>query len=209
MTRSRLSGKIGAGLDPCAAIQVVFDLAPGEERQVVFTLGARRTSRRPGNWPAASAGRMPPRGALEGVWQYWKHTLGAVNVETPDAVAQCAGQRLAALSDSCVPSLGAQRILPVGRRLRLPRSVAGRDGADPQRAAAAARTPAALRVPPVPRGRRAALVASARGPRRAHPLFGRLSLAAAGGLPLRECHRRYRYPRRDRPLSGRAAGERR
>ena len=41
--------------------------------------------RRPGNWPAASAAPEAARGALEGVWQYWKHTLGAVNVETPDA----------------------------------------------------------------------------------------------------------------------------
>ena len=65
------------------------------------------------------------------------------------------------------------------------------------RAAPAARTSAAVRGPPVPRGRCAALVASARGPRRAHPLLGRLSVAAPGDVPLRDSHRRYRSARRD------------
>src|SRR5208283_4541309 len=40
MSRSRLSGRVGAGLDPCGAIQVAFDLDKGEEREIVFTLGS-------------------------------------------------------------------------------------------------------------------------------------------------------------------------
>ena len=39
MNRVRLSGKRGAALDPCAAIQVAFDLAEEEEREVIFRLG--------------------------------------------------------------------------------------------------------------------------------------------------------------------------
>ena len=39
MNRSHLSGKVGAGLDPCGAIQVSFELAYGEERDIVFRLG--------------------------------------------------------------------------------------------------------------------------------------------------------------------------
>ena len=84
LKRMRLSGKAGAGLDPCGAVQVAFDLDPGEEREVTFRLGVGRNVsdiqsliqrfRRP------SASRL----ALEEVWQYWNRTLGTVQVETPD-----------------------------------------------------------------------------------------------------------------------------
>ena len=40
MNRTRLSGKIGAALDPCAAIQVSFELAEDEEKEIIFRLGA-------------------------------------------------------------------------------------------------------------------------------------------------------------------------
>ena len=42
MHRLRLSGKVGPALDPCAAIQVPFDLADGQEREIIFRLGAGR-----------------------------------------------------------------------------------------------------------------------------------------------------------------------
>ena len=84
MTRARLSGKIGAGLDPCAAIQAGFDLAPGEEHEIVFTLGAGGNAGEARNLADRFRGADAAHEALERVWQYWKHTLGAVNVETPD-----------------------------------------------------------------------------------------------------------------------------
>jgi cyclic beta-1,2-glucan synthetase len=84
MTRSRLSGKVGAALDPCAAIQVPFELADGQEREIIFRLGAGRDADDAGNLLRRFRGSAAARGALETVWQYWNHTLGAVNVETPD-----------------------------------------------------------------------------------------------------------------------------
>ena len=40
MSRTSLSGKVGAGLDPCGAIQTTIEIAPGQEREIVFRLGA-------------------------------------------------------------------------------------------------------------------------------------------------------------------------
>jgi cellobiose phosphorylase len=84
MTRARLSGKVGASLDPCAAIQIPFDLADGQERKIIFRLGVGRTFDEAGNLVRRFRGSVAARGALEKVWEYWKHTLGAVQVETPD-----------------------------------------------------------------------------------------------------------------------------
>ncbi|MFZ2960889.1 MAG: glucoamylase family protein [Candidatus Ozemobacteraceae bacterium] len=84
MGRSHLSGKLGAGLDPCGAIQVAFELADGEEREIVFTLGAGNDADDAANLAQRFRGAGAARKALEAVWQYWKHTLGAVSVETPD-----------------------------------------------------------------------------------------------------------------------------
>ncbi len=44
MNRTRLSGKSGAALDPCAAIQVAFDLAEDEEHEIIFRLGAGKNN---------------------------------------------------------------------------------------------------------------------------------------------------------------------
>ena len=86
LARTHLSGKLGSGLDPCAVIQVGFDLADGQERDITFRLGL-------GGIPGGddinrlvhrSRGADTARRALEAVWQYWNHTLGAVHVETPD-----------------------------------------------------------------------------------------------------------------------------
>ncbi len=38
----------------------------------------------PAGWCIGSAAPTPRGATLEAVWQYWNHTLGAVQVETPD-----------------------------------------------------------------------------------------------------------------------------
>ncbi len=84
MVKSRLSGRVGAALDPCGAIQVAFELAEGEEREIVFTLGAGQDNNDADNLANRFRGPAAARGELEAIWQYWNHTLGAVQVVTPD-----------------------------------------------------------------------------------------------------------------------------
>lgn len=84
LRRERLSGKTGAGLDPCAAIQTQFDLADGQEREIVFTFGAAQHTDEAHYFIHRFSGSAGARQALETVWGYWNHTLGAVKVETPD-----------------------------------------------------------------------------------------------------------------------------
>ena len=193
MHRSRLSGKVGAALDPCAAIQV--QLRSGGRAGARDRLPPRRraqTPTTPASWCGASADRAAARGALEAVWQYWNHTLGAVQVETPDPsvnvlangwlVYQTLACRIWARS-GYYQSGGA-----FGFRDQL-QDVMALIHAEPR---LVREHLLLLREPPVPGGRCPALVASAVGPGRAHPLFGRLPLAAAGGVPLRAEHRRHR-----------------
>jgi cellobiose phosphorylase len=84
LKRTRLSGKVGAGLDPCGAVQVVFDLPDGQERETSFRLGVGRNPTEVQDLIQRFRRGDASRVALEGVWDYWNRTLGAVNVDTPD-----------------------------------------------------------------------------------------------------------------------------
>jgi cellobiose phosphorylase len=84
LTRETLAQRFGAGLDPCAALQVLVDLEPGETRELVLLLGqgddrehALALARRFGSAEAAHQ-------ALEEVERRWDEMLSAVQVETPD-----------------------------------------------------------------------------------------------------------------------------
>ena len=79
-----LEPQFGAGLDPCAALQLHVVLRPGERRQIVFLLGqgtdrndVERLIARHATVDAAAA-------ALERVETSWNTTLNTIQVHTPD-----------------------------------------------------------------------------------------------------------------------------
>jgi cellobiose phosphorylase len=84
MARQRLSGKTGAGLDPCGAMQVAFDLADGQEQEIIFLLGTAKNN--------ADATYMVNQFRISGVTHtaldkvraWWRQSLSAVQIETPD-----------------------------------------------------------------------------------------------------------------------------
>ena len=84
MTRTHLSGRKGAALDPCAAIQIPFELEDKQEREIIFKLGTGNDYNGAKELVQRFRGREAARTALESIWQYWTRTLGAVQVETPD-----------------------------------------------------------------------------------------------------------------------------
>ncbi len=84
MSRLHLSGRTGAGLDPCTAIQVPFELEDGQEREIIFKIGTGNSKSEVKKMVQLYTGVTAAKTALDSVWQYWKHTLGAVQVETPD-----------------------------------------------------------------------------------------------------------------------------
>jgi len=85
MLRKELSGKTGLALDPCAAIQVPFNLAIEEEYELIFRLGAGQNFSQAEELARQFRGHVIAHDSFEKVKNYWKNTLGALQVETPDA----------------------------------------------------------------------------------------------------------------------------
>jgi cyclic beta-1,2-glucan synthetase len=84
MSRIKLSGKVGLALDPCAAIQVPFFVADGEEQEIIFRLGAGKDANEASAIAKQFRGAAAASVALEKVKKYWTNTIGALQVETPD-----------------------------------------------------------------------------------------------------------------------------
>jgi cyclic beta-1,2-glucan synthetase len=78
-----LSGKVGAGLDPCAALQAPVELRAGEATEVVFFLGQAENSQAARELLRQYRTRNLDQVLLE-VATKWDEILDAVQVTTPD-----------------------------------------------------------------------------------------------------------------------------
>jgi cyclic beta-1,2-glucan synthetase len=84
LERVGLASAVGPGLDPCAAIQLHVDLAPGETKEVFFLLGQGADRQE----ALQLVRRFQDPAQVEVAWaaagEYWDGLLGTVQVESPD-----------------------------------------------------------------------------------------------------------------------------
>ncbi|MCA1850639.1 MAG: glycosyl transferase family 36, partial [Acidobacteria bacterium] len=83
--RTQLAGRVGAGLDPCAAIQTIVELAPGETREVAFLLGEGESVAEARAVVARFGQPHAFEEAFERVRARWDGILETIQVRTPDA----------------------------------------------------------------------------------------------------------------------------
>jgi cyclic beta-1,2-glucan synthetase len=82
-----LSGEVGAGLDPCGALQVTLTLEPGQTAEVSFVLGQGKSiehARELAAQHGPSAGPSRVQSHFEAARQSWDDLLGTVRIKTPD-----------------------------------------------------------------------------------------------------------------------------
>ena len=84
LLRTKLSGRVGASMDACAALQVAINLAPGEEREVVVGLGVGREVDDTRTLLSRFMSVPAAYSALREVKTHWAGILGAVQIKTPD-----------------------------------------------------------------------------------------------------------------------------
>jgi cyclic beta-1,2-glucan synthetase len=84
LTRWGLSGSVDRGADPCAALQIHMEVAPGGEAETFFILG-QAASR---DEALATVARYRDRATIDAAWMrlrsFWDDTLSSVRVKTPE-----------------------------------------------------------------------------------------------------------------------------
>ena len=84
MEHERLTGDIGAGLDPCAAVQVVVEIEPGRTTEITFLIGQADDEEK----ARALVDRFRDPANVEAAFQetclWWDRLLSTIEVETPD-----------------------------------------------------------------------------------------------------------------------------
>ena len=84
LRRAWLSGRTGARMDPCAALQIKLELEPGETGEVTFLLGQAESVQQARELIAAYREDGAVEGALERTRLWWDRVLQSVQMTTPE-----------------------------------------------------------------------------------------------------------------------------
>jgi len=87
MELTRLSRRIGAGLDPCGVLRVVMELAPGERREITCMLGQAGTVAEARQLVLSYREDRSLEVAFDRTRAWWDETLGTLEVQTPELAA--------------------------------------------------------------------------------------------------------------------------
>jgi cyclic beta-1,2-glucan synthetase len=85
LKRYNLSGKLGSGYDPCAAMQIHIDLEANETRDVVFMLGMADNAEKVHELVSTFRDIEKAEESLLAVKEFWNEKLQTIHVCTPDA----------------------------------------------------------------------------------------------------------------------------
>ncbi len=84
LRRAGLSGHVGAGLDPCAAVQTIVELDPGQQTEIVCLLGQASDETEARAYVRRYAHPAAAQQAVHATSGWWDQVLNALTVKTPD-----------------------------------------------------------------------------------------------------------------------------
>jgi len=83
----RLNQETGAGLDPCAALQATFEMAPGETSEMLFMLGQTGSVLEARELIQSYREDLSFENAFNQTAAWWDNLLGTIEVQTPELSA--------------------------------------------------------------------------------------------------------------------------
>ncbi|MBI2519973.1 MAG: hypothetical protein HYV97_06140 [Bdellovibrio sp.] len=82
--RIGLGQKSGGRLDPCAAIQSYFELAPNKEREIIILIGQSESKDEARKLISKYKNHKDVHESFVGMQNFWNQTLEAIEIKTPD-----------------------------------------------------------------------------------------------------------------------------
>jgi cyclic beta-1,2-glucan synthetase len=84
MKHERLTGDVGAGLDPCAAVQIIVEIEPGDTAEMTFLLGHADDEEKARELVTRFRDPANVEAAFQQTRNWWDRLLSTIEVETPE-----------------------------------------------------------------------------------------------------------------------------